>query len=311
MVPVLTAISLITFGLMHLAPGGPWDGSDVRQKRLPPAVIANLNRKFNLDRPLWEQYASYIWDSLHGDLGPSYQYPDHAVSELLFAPSPDHPLWESRFLRSATMGLLAFLLMMSVSIPLGIVAALKRNSWVDRFLLLLCSTGIAVPSFVLAVFLIVIFGFWLHWVPIAASNWSDPKAWVLPVCVLALGGTAFLTRLTRSTLLETLRQDYIRTARAKGLRERAVILRHALRNGMIPLATVAGPALAGLMTGSFFIEQMFSFPGMGRFFVQSVNARDYSMIMGTTLFYALLIGLANLGVDLAYGWLDPRINVSG
>jgi oligopeptide transport system permease protein len=306
MIPVLFAISLITFTLMHLTPGGPWDGDDVQRKNFPPAVVANLNHKFNLDLPLWEQYVRYIADTLRGDLGPSYQYIDQSVSDLLFAPPTNRPIWESRFLRSALLGLLALGIAICVGIPLGVIAALKHNTWLDYGLLLLATFGTALPSFVMAVFALFVFGLWLRWLPII-TNWNDPKSWALPALVLSFGLMAFLARLTRAMMLETLGQDYLRTARAKGLHERTIVIRHALRNSLIPVATVLGPAFAGLITGSFFIETMFSFPGMGRFFVQSVNARDYSMIMGTTLLYAVLISLSNLSVDIIYGRLDPRI----
>jgi oligopeptide transport system permease protein len=202
--------------------------------------------------------------------------------------------------------LFAFAIAVAMGIPLGVIAALKQNTWLDYASLLLATLGAALPSFVMAVFALGVFGLWLRWLPII-TNWHEPKAWVLPAFVLSFGMMAFLARLTRAMMLETLGQDYLRTARAKGLRERAVVIRHALRNSLIPVATVLGPAFAGLITGSFFIETMFSFPGMGRFLVQSVNARDYSMIMGTTLLYAVLISLANLGVDVIYSRLDPRI----
>ncbi len=308
MIPVLITISLVTFTMMHLTPGGPWDGDDAERRNLQPAVVANLNRKFLLDRPLWEQYARYMLDALRGDLGPSYQYLDQSVTDLLFAPPRNKPIWESRFLRSALLGLIVLMIALTVGIPLGLIAALKQNTWIDYAALLLATLGTALPSFVMAVFALVAFGCWLRWMPII-TNWNEPRAWILPALVLSFGLMAFFARLTRSMMLETLGQDYLRTARAKGLREQTVIVRHALRNSLIPIATILGPAFAGLVTGSFFVETMFSFPGMGRFFVQSVGARDYSMIMGVTLLYGLLISIANLGVDVIYMRLDPRIRV--
>lgn len=308
--PVLVTISVITFALMHLAPGGPWDSDDEKSKLVSPSAIAILNRRFLLDRPLWEQYARYMLNALAGDLGPSYRDIDQSINDLLFTAPPNRPFWESRFLRSLELGLLAFVIAVAIGIPLGVIAALKRNTWIDYLSLVIATLGSAFPSFVLAVFALLAFGVWLRWMPII-TNWDEPKAWVLPALILSFGLTAFLARLTRATMLETLNQDYLRTARAKGLRERAVILRHALRNSLVPVATVLGPAFATLITGSFFVETMFSFPGMGRLLVQSVNARDYSMIMGTTLLYAVIISLANLAVDVAYGWLDPRIKIGG
>ena len=305
-IPVLLTISLITFGLMHAAPGGPWDRGGLR--RLPPSVVENLNRQFNLDRPLWEQYTRYMLNALRGDLGPSYQFRDRGVSEILFAPPTGRPAWESRFGRTATLGLLALVIAVAVGLPLGVVAALKPHTWLDTLSLAVATWGTAVPNFVLAVFFIIVFGLWLHVFPVAASDWNDPRAWVLPAVVLSFGTMAYLARLVRASLRDALLQDYIRTARAKGVAERGVILRHALRNSLLPVVTYLGPTLAMLITGSFFVEYIFSFPGLGRLFVQAVSQRDYSMIMGTTLFYGLLISLANLGVDLAYGWLDPRLH---
>lgn len=305
-IPVLLTISLITFGLMHAAPGGPWDRGGLR--RLPPSVVENLNRQFYLDRPLWEQYTRYMLNALRGDLGPSYQFRDRSVSEILFAPPTGRPAWESRFGRTATLGLIALVIAVAVGVPLGVVAALKPNTWLDTLSLAVATWGTAVPSFVLAVFFIIVFGLWLHVLPVAASNWNDPRAWILPAVVLSFGTMAYLARLVRASLREALQQDYVRTARAKGVAERGVIVRHALRNSLLPVVTFLGPSLATLITGSFFVEYIFSFPGLGRLFVQSVSQRDYSMIMGTTLFYGLLISLANLAVDLTYGWLDPRIH---
>lgn len=310
LVPVIFVISLLTFGSGHLAPGGPFDQAGMGRE-LPAPVIENLNRQFHLDEPVWKQYVLYMWNFLHGDLGPSYQFRGQSVSALVFAPSqPGAPFWQSRFGKSAQLGLIAFCFACLVGIPLGVISAVRQNSWIDYLALIFATAGVTIPSFVIALFLMVIFGVDLHWFPIVTANYADWHAWVLPSFTLSLGLLAFLTRLTRASMLESLRQDYVRTARAKGVRWRVVVLRHALRNSLIPVATVLGPALAGLVTGSFIIEYMFSFPGMGQFFVQGVTARDYSMVMGVTLFYAILISLANLLVDIAYAVLDPRIKVS-
>jgi len=312
MIPVLIVISIITFTLSRLTPGGPFD-REAGQRQLPPEVVAVLNRKYHLDEPAWKQYLYYMGGVLRGDFGPSFQYKGRNVSELLFTPaSPDRPIWESRFGRTATLGLIALCIAVGVGIPLGIIASLKQNTWVDYLSLFIATAGTGIPGFVMAIFMIIVFGLVLKWVPIATGDWgTTPQRWILPSICLSLGLLAFLTRLTRATMLEAIRQDYIRTARAKGLAERVVVIRHALKNALIPVATVLGPATAGLLTGSFFIETMFSFPGMGRSYILGINSRDYSMVLGTTLFYAFLIAVANLIVDLTYGWLDPRIKVGG
>lgn len=309
LIPVLLIISLVTFFLGHLAPGGPFD-RDVMQRQLPAETIALLNRKYHLNAPLWQQYLLYMDGALHGDLGPSFQYKGVSVTDLLFSAPPGRPAWESRMGRTAELGGFAFLFAILVGLPLGVLAALRHNTLTDYISLFTATCGVTIPSFVLAVFLLIIFGVKLHWFPVATTNYSDWHAWVLPSFALGVGLAAFLTRLTRATMLEVVRQDYIRTARSKGLGERLVVVRHALRNSLIPIATVLGPALAGLVTGSFFIEYMFSFPGAGRMYVQAVGQRDYSVVMGTTLVYALLIALANLTVDIIYSWLDPRIKLS-
>ena len=325
-IPVLFLISIITFVLMKITPGGPFDVTAGGRENSKETVEA-LKRQYHLDEAEWKQFLIYlgIWPTaidpqthrpifagiLEGNLGPSYQFKGRTVNDIIFAPqSPGRPWWESRFGRTAELGLIGFAIAVVVGIPLGIVSAIKHNSWLDYTSLFGATVFVATPSFVLAIFLMIVFGLWLHWLPISPKSWNGVQPWILPSFCLGMGLAAFITRLTRATMLEVLRQDYIRTARAKGLRDQLVMVRHALRNAMIPVATVLGPALAGLIVGSFFIEYMFSFPGMGRLFVQSINARDYSMTMGTTLIYALLIALANLAVDLIYGWLDPRISYS-
>lgn len=309
-VPVILVISLLTFGAGHLAPGGPFDQAGMRRE-LPAPVIANLKHEFHLDDPVWQQYLIYMGNFVRGDLGPSYQYPGESVTQLLFSPSqPGGSVWESRFGRSAELGTLAFLFACAVGIPLGVISAVRQNTWIDYVALLFATAGITIPSFIIALFLIGVFGVDLHWFPVVTANYGDWHAWVLPAFTLSLSLLAFLARLTRASVLESLRQDYIRTARAKGLRWRVVVVRHALRNSLIPVTTLLGPALASLATGSFIIEYVFSFPGMGQFFVQGVTARDYSMVMGVTLFYAILIAAANLLVDVAYTMLDPRIRVT-
>lgn len=323
-IPVLILISLVTFTMMKITPGGPFDTS-AGGRELPPEVVATLQRKYHLDEPNWKQYLIYMGvlpsgynatgqpvfsGVLEGDLGPSYQYKGRSVTEIVFQAPPGRPWWESRFGRSAELGLFGFLLSVAIAIPLGVIAAIRHNSWVDYISLFVATIFVSTPSFVLAIFLMIIFGLWLSLLPIVARNWVGVQPWILPIFCLGATHAAFVTRLTRATMLEVLRQDYIRTARAKGLRDRIIMVRHAIRNAMIPVATVLGPSLAGLITGTFFIETMFSFPGMGRLFVQSISQRDYSMILGTTLIFAFMIALANLTVDIVYAWLDPRISYS-
>lgn len=302
LIPVLLVVSVVTFGLMHTAPGGPWD-RESDQKPLPAHIIERLNKQFNLDKPVHEQYFLYMWGAVRGDLGPSYSQPGKNVGELI----------ADRVPYSARLGLQALFLALLVGLPLGVIAALRQNTWIDYLALFLSTIGSAVPSFVLGIYLIIIFAVGFDLFPVAAQGeaaWRDPRAWVLPTIALAVGPAAYIARLTRSSILEILRQDYVRTARAKGLRENVVVVRHVLKNAMIPVWTVLGPITAGLITGSFVIEQVFSVPGVGRFFVSAISQRDYSMIMGTTLFYALMIALGNLIIDVTYGLFDPRIKVS-
>ena len=298
LIPVLLVVSIITFGLMHTAPGGPWDRSP-EEKPLPQRTIDRLNKEFNLDKPVHEQYLLYMWGAVRGDLGPSYQRPSQNVGQLIM----------DRLPYSARLGLQALFLSILIGVPFGVIAALRQNSWVDYLALFVTTIGSAVPSFVLGIYLIIFLSVGLGWFPVAASDWGDLRAWVLPTIALSVAPSALLARLTRSSILEVLRQDYIRTARAKGLREQIVVIRHVLKNSLIPVWTVLGPITAGLVTGSFVIEQVFSVPGVGRFFVEAIGNRDYSMIMGTTLFYALMVALANLIIDVTYGLFDPRIKV--
>jgi oligopeptide transport system permease protein len=318
LVPVLFFVALITFSLMHAAPGGPWD-RDLSARQVDARTQENLNRKFGLDKPLFinttggnlldSQFLNYIWNLVRGDLGPSYRQRGQDVQDIIFAAPEGKAFWDSKFGYSARLGLLALVMSVVLGIPLGVVAALKRNTIVDYATLFVSTVGVSVPNFVIGIFLIIIFASKLKLVKIVQQDWSQPGAWAIPAAVLGFGTFAYIVRLTRSTLLEVMQMDYVRTARAKGLAERVVIVRHMLRNALIPVVTIMGPALAGLVTGSFIIEQMFAFPGQGRAYVQAIFNRDYSMIMGTTLIYAFLVALANLTVDLVYGFLDPRIKV--
>lgn len=318
--PVLFIVALITFILMHAAPGGPWD-RDLSARQVDAGTQKVLNAYYGLDKPLWRQFTAYVFGDVSsvdnkfvcglicGNLGPSYRVRGSSVQDILFKPPKGKSFEYSRFGYSLRLGLTSLAFAIILGIPAGILAALKQNSWVDYLSGFISSIGISVPSFVMAIFLIIIFATGLHWVSVVPKNWDEVKAWILPSLVLGFGTLAFAARLTRASMLEVLRQDYVRTARAKGLHERIVIWRHMLRNALIPVITILGPALAGLVAGSFIIETMFSFPGMGRAYVTAISQRDYSMILGTTLLYVLMVSLANLSVDFLYVVIDPRIRL--
>lgn len=318
MIPVLFAIALITFILMHAAPGGPWD-RDLSQRQVDAGTQNVLNAYYGLDKPHWRQFIAYtigdfkegefVCGAMCGNLGPSYRVRGRTVQSILFDPPKGKSFWYSRFGYSVRLGGLALIFAIVVGISTGIAAALKQNSWVDYFSLLIASIGTSIPSFVMAIFLVIIFASGLHLVNVIPKSWDDGKAWILPAAVLGFGTLAFTARMTRASMLEVMRQDYIRTARSKGLHERVVVLRHMLRNSLIPVVTLLGPALIALVTGSFIIETMFGFPGMGRYLVTAIQQRDYSMIMGSTLVYVFMISIANISVDFLYMILDPRINL--
>lgn len=320
LIPVLITVSAVTFIIMRSAPGSPWDTSDER-RQVDSATAKSLAAFYGLNKPMWRQFTAYVigdWNDQTGkfvcgmvcaNLGPSYRQRGRTVQDILFGAPEGKTFWQSRFGYSLRLGVTALSFAIFIGIPIGIIAALKQNTIWDYAALFLATSGISFPSFVLAIFLIIIFGSWLHWIDILVDDWTQIKYWFMPALVLGFGTMAFTARLTRSAMLEVLRQDYIRTARAKGLAERVVVLRHMLKNALIPVITILGPALAGLVTGSFIIETMFSFPGMGRAYVQAIGQRDYSMIMGTTVVYALLVAVANLSVDVIYVFIDPRIRL--
>jgi len=305
---------------MRSAPGGPWD-TDPERRQVDAATQKSLAAFYGLDKPMWRQFYAYVIgdtnDQTHkyvcglicGNLGPSYRQRGRSVQDILFAAPEGKTFWQSRFGYSVRLGVMALLMAVFIGIPLGIIAALNQNTIVDYTALFIATSGISVPSFVLAIFLIIIFAVKLHWVNVLVDDWSEIKYWFMPMTVLGFGTMAFTARLTRSAMLEVMRQDYVRTARAKGLSEQVVVLIHMLKNALIPVITILGPALAGLVTGSFIIETMFSFPGMGRAYVQAIGQRDYSLIMGTTVIYALLVAVANLSVDIVYVFIDPRIRL--
>lgn len=294
MIPVLWFIATITFFLMHQVPGGPFTA----EKNRPPAVEEALQRRYGLDKPVLVQYRTYMWNLLHGDLGISTRQSDRPVTQII-----------GRGIRvTAQLGALALVVALGVGITLGVVAALNRNGPLDYASVFFATVGASMPNFVLAVFLIIVFAVKLHWFDII--GWGEPRKMVLPVISLSLLPAAYLARITRASMLEVMNQDYVRTARAKGLREGRVVLGHIIKNGMIPVLTLIGPITANLITGSFVTETIYSIPGIGRAFVVSVFDRDYGLIMGTTIFYTVIVVLANLLVDITYAVVDPRIRYS-
>jgi oligopeptide transport system permease protein len=320
LIPVIITVSIVTFILMHNAPGGPWD-RDISTRQVDPTTQAKLNEYYGLDKPLWRQYVAYIIGDFNakgsfvcglvcGNMGPSYRVRGRTIQDILFSPPEDKPFWYSRFGYSVRLALASLSIAIFVGIPIGTVAALKQNSIIDYASLFLATAGISVPSFVMAIFLIIILASWLHLISVVPKSWDTVRPWILPAIVMGFGTTAYTARLTRSSMLEVMRMDYIRTARAKGLAERVVVIRHMIKNALIPVVTILGPALAGLVTGSFIIETMFGFPGMGRAYVTAIGQRDYSMILGTTLIYAMLVAVANLSVDIVYVLIDPRIRLN-
>ncbi len=293
MLVTLFLILLLTFILMHSVEGGPFS----REKKLNPRVEEALNEKYHLNDPMVKQFFDYVGGVLRFDFGPSFKYPGKTVNDFI----------REGFPISAKLGLVTMIFILISAIPLGIWAALKNGRWQDAFVMTIATLGVTIPSFVLATVLMYFFSHKLEWTPVYGLD--SPAGYILPV--LALGGysMSFIARLMRSSLLEVMNQDYIRTARAKGLSESGVILKHALRNSLIPVVTILGPTIAGLLTGSFVIEKIFAIPGMGVYFVDSVAQRDYTAIMGITVFYATFLIAMILLVDLFYVLIDPRIQL--
>jgi peptide/nickel transport system permease protein len=292
----LLFVSIITFTLMHAVPGGPFDEE---KQPLPPAAKANILRKYGLDRPIWEQYLRYMGSALRGDFGIPFQSPTETVTGLLAR------VWPATLLLAGVVILFSY----SVGITLGILAAVKQNSWIDHLVTALATLGMAVPSFVIAIWLILIFSITLHWLP--TGGWGQPYHVILPAIAYSLGPLGMVARYTRVSVLETLQSDYVRTARAKGLGERRILMRHVLKNALIPLITVLGPQIPNLATGSIFIEATFRIPGLGRYFVTSTWNRDYPMIMATMLLVAILWSVTYLVSDILYTIADPRVRLTG
>ncbi len=340
MLLVLFVVSLITFSLMHAVPGGPFDG----EKALPPEVMANLNQRYHLDWPLWQQYVQYLYDvvvpritttppdgslqdqylieaEVNGvyfrwmNFGPSYWSKSRTVNDILRDQLPI----------SFQLGVMAVCFAMALGIPLGILAALKQNTWLDYLGMSVAIFGVSVPPIVMGPILVWILAVTLQWLPVSGWGVKPPFLFGLfpnelsldyfryafmPVVALGLSGSALLARLTRASLLQAIREDYVRTARAKGVKERMIIIKHVLRNSLIPVTTVLGPYFAAVVTGTFVVEYLFGIPGMGKYFVISITNRDYAVIMGTILLYAFVLVLANAIVDMVYAFLDPRIRLT-
>jgi oligopeptide transport system permease protein len=292
-IPTLFAVITVSFFMMRLAPGGPFD----RERMLAPEIEANIRRAYDLDQPLIVQYGIYLGKALRGDLGPSFKYQDYSVTELI----------ANGFPVSFRIGIAAILLALVAGGGLGILAALRQNSRVDHLVMAIAMIGITVPNFVIAPLMALVIGVHLRLLPVGGYGDGSLRYLVLPAVALALPPLAAIARLTRGSMIEVLRASYIRTARAKGLPGRLVISRHALRAAVLPVVSYLGPAIAGIITGSVVIEQIFGIPGIGRYFVQGALNRDYTLVMGVVIFYGSLIILLNLAVDLVYGLIDPKV----
>ena len=292
-IPVLLTVATITFIVMHIVPGGPFD----KEKKLPPEIKANVEAKYHLDRPIYEQYLLYLYGLSKGDLGPSYKYLGRDVKDIIRESLPV----------SIELGLLALLISIILGISTGIVSAIRPGSILDRISVFSSVAGISIPNFVLGALLVLVFAHIYKVLPPAL--WEGWRYMILPALSLGLAPAAYIARLTRSSILDVINKDYIRTARAKGLSEPYIIMRHVLINSIMPVITILGPITATLVTGSFTVEFIFSIPGMGKFFITAVTNRDYPLIMGVTLIYAILIIVANIIVDLIYGFVDPRIRL--
>ncbi len=290
-IPTLLVIIAAAFFLMRLAPGGPFD----MERTLPPEIEANILAAYNLDKPLPLQFFDYLGGLLTGDFGPSYKIKDFSVAELIAAGFPV----------SVTIGGGALLLALAIGIPLGSLAALRQNSALDVGVMTLAMTGITIPVFVMAPFLVLVFGVHLGWLPTALWADGDPAHLVLPIISLALPQIAVIARLMRGSMIEVLNTNYVRTARAKGLAEWRVVTSHALRGALLPIISYLGPATAALLTGSVVVETIFQLPGIGQYFVNGALNRDYTLVMGVVILYASLIIALNLVADLLYAWLDP------
>jgi oligopeptide transport system permease protein len=294
-VPTLFVIVTITFFLIRAAPGGPFD----QEQTLPPEILANLQSAYGLDQPVWTQYGRYLGALARGDFGPSFKYKDFSVTELIGQGFPV----------TLELGTLAMALALILGIPIGTFAALRQNSAADYISMSVAVIGIAIPSFVVLPFLGLIFGIYVHWLPVAGWEPGSVRHLLLPVAALALPPLSVIARLVRASMLDVLRSHYIRTAVAKGLPLHTVILRHALRPALLPVASYLPPAVASIMTGSLVVESIAGLPGIGRYMVQGALNRDYTLVLGMVIIYSTLLILMGLLVDLLYAWLDPRVRL--
>jgi oligopeptide transport system permease protein len=292
-IPTLLILIALAFFMIRLAPGGPFD----TERTLLPEIEANLNAAYHLDEPLYQQFGRYLWNLVRADFGPSFQYRDFTVTELIMTGFPV----------SLTLGGSAIVLALLIGLAVGSIAALRQNSVADYGVMAVSMTGISIPNFVMAPLLILVFAVYLGWLPAGGLGDGGIRNLVLPVVSLALPQIAYIARLTRGSMIEVLRSNYIRTARAQGLSTTRILLRHALKPALLPVVSYLGPATAAVITGSVVIEQIFGVPGLGRFFVQGALNRDYTLVMGVVVFYGTLIIVFNFLVDLAYAWLDPKV----
>jgi len=292
-IPTLFLVVALAFVMVHAAPGGPFDA----ERRLPAEIEANVARAYHLDESLPEQFLRYVEGLSHGDFGPSYRYRDYSVADLI----------RSAFPLSIQLGLLAMTLALVVGISAGLLAALRSNTFLDRLITGIAMTGISVPIFVIAPLMVLVFAVYLRWLPASWTGSDGADRLLLPVVALALPQIAYIARLTRGNMIAVLKSDFVRTARAQGLSTASIIRFHALKPAMLPLLSYMGPAMAGILTGSVVVEKVFGIPGIGQFFVNGALNRDYTLVLGITIFYAALIVFLNLVVDLLYGFFDPRI----
>jgi oligopeptide transport system permease protein len=291
-IPTLFLLITFAFFLIRIAPGGPFDS----ERALPPEIEANLAAKYHLDEPLVMQYGRYLWQIARLDFGPSFHYLDWTVNDLIIQGAPV----------SFTLGILALIMALLIGIPIGAWAALRQNRAADYTVMSVAMVGISIPNFVMAPLLILLFAITLGWLP--AGGWEyTPSRMVLPVVTLALPMIAYIARITRGSMIEVLHSSFIRTARAKGMPEKEVLINHALRPALLPVISYLGPAAAAILTGSVVVERIFTIPGIGSYFVQGALNRDYTLVMGVVILYGILIILFNFLVDLIYAWLDPRI----
>ena len=300
LIVVFVLVSIVAFMLMHAVPGGPFDEE---KSPLPPAAKANILKKYGLDQPLYVQYLRYMGNAVRGDFGISFQSPTETVTQLIARAWPT----------SIQLGLMAIAVAFSFGLASGIIAAVKQNTWVDYVVTFVSTLGLTVPNFVIATWLVLIFVVRLRWLPTGGwptASGGDWKTMIMPVLTLALAPMSLVARYTRSSLIEVIHSDYIRTARAKGLSERMVVMRHALKNALIPLITILGPQIPNLITGTIFVEVIFRVPGLGKFFVSSIYLRDYPMIMATMLLVAVLWSVTYLLSDILYTIVDPRVRLN-